>query len=126
VIDLPQRIRAQLDGWAPPFDGGPPPQFVEILDPGDLTPEQIDEWQQKWGDVLVTADDKSLHILASAPRFYPGFEQMRAGLLAVLEMYRRIDEDRTRASETAYEAGRRWAIEQAVAEIAEALGIRAE
>jgi hypothetical protein len=49
-----------------------------------------------------------------------------AGLLAVLEMYRRIDEDWTHISENAYEAGRRWALEQAVAEIAEALGIEAE
>jgi hypothetical protein len=46
-----------------------------------------------------------------------------AGLLAVLETHRRVDEDWAHVSETAYEAGRRWVLEQAVAEIAEALGI---
>jgi hypothetical protein len=85
VSDLAQQIRERLDGFAPPADDGPPPQFVEILDPGDLTQEQIEDWQRRWDDVMVTAADMSLHILATAPRFYPGFEQMRAALLAVLD-----------------------------------------
>jgi hypothetical protein len=55
-----------------------------------------------------------------------GFDEMRAALLAVLEIYRRNAEDWTHVTENAYEAGRRWALEQAVAEIAEALGIKAE
>jgi hypothetical protein len=50
---------------------------------------------------------------------------MRAALLAVLEMLRRAAEDWTNVSETAYDAGRRWALEQAVSEIAEKLGIEA-
>jgi hypothetical protein len=44
-------------------------------------------------------------------------------LLAVVEMYRHNDEDWAHVSETAYEAGRRWALEQAVDLIAEKLGI---
>jgi hypothetical protein len=92
VSDLAQQIRERLDGWAPPAGDGPPPQFVEILDPGDLTQEQIEDWQRRWDDVMVTADDKSLHILASAPRFYPGFEQMRAALLAVLDLSQRCEQ----------------------------------
>ena len=87
MADLAQQIRERLDGWAPPTDGGPPPQFVEILDPGDLTQEQIEEWQRHWDEVMVTAADKSLHILAAPPRFYPGFEQMRDVLLAILELH---------------------------------------
>lgn len=93
MTDLAQQIREQLDGWAPPADGGPPPQFVEILDPGDLTQEQIEDWQQRWDEIMVTAVDRSLHILATAPRFYPGFEQMRAAILAAVELHEGADEE---------------------------------
>jgi hypothetical protein len=47
----------------------------------------------------------------------------QAALLAVLELHRRVGEDWTHVSETAYEAGHRWALEQAVSEIATALGV---
>lgn len=87
MTELTRLIRDRLDGWAPPIDDGPPQQFVEILDPGDLTQEQIREWHERWDEVLVRAADQSLHILATAPRFYPGFEQMRDALLTVLDLH---------------------------------------
>lgn len=54
-----------------------------------------------------------------------GYGDVMNAVLAVLEMHRCCAEDWTHVSETAYEAGRRWALDQAVDEIAEALGIKA-
>jgi len=84
VADRAQQIRERLDGFAPPT-GEPPPQFVEILDPGTQTPEEIERWQQQWDEPLGTPGEHPMQILATAPRFYPGFEQMRAALLAMLD-----------------------------------------
>lgn len=83
--DLDQQIRAQLDGWAPPA-GRPPLQFVEVVDQAVTDPEYAEEWQQRWDGIMATAEGMSLPVLAVPPRFYPGFEQMRAALTAVLDV----------------------------------------
>lgn len=85
--DLAQHIRERLEGWAPPLGDEPPNQFVEVVDPGDLTPEQVEQWHRRWDEVVGTAAEMQLHVLTTAPRFYPGFEQMRAALLTVVDLH---------------------------------------
>lgn len=52
-----------------------------------------------------------------------GWSEMRAAIVAVLDRHRTVQDGFTHITETAYEAGRRWALEEAVAVIAEKLGV---
>lgn len=122
MTDLSQQIRERLDGFAPPADDGPPPQFVEILDPGNLTQEQIEDWQRRWDEVMVTAADKSMHVLATAPRFYPGFEQMRDAIIGAVHAVHIADDEDV----TDWQRGYRSAADNALRAIAEKLGIEAD
>lgn len=123
--DLTQQIRERLDGLAPEVgDAERPMMFLEA--PPSVSPEEVEVWQRKWDELFGDGAPGPMRILPATPRFYPGFEQMRDAILAVVEMHRRNSEDWTHISETAYEAGRRWALEQAVAEIAEKLGVEVD
>lgn len=55
-----------------------------------------------------------------------GAEEMRAAIVAVLDLHRTVEDGFTHITETAYEAGRRWALEEAVAAIAEKLGVEVD
>lgn len=61
-----------------------PPAFLEPAEPA--SPEDAERWQRAWGDLLPEgATVHQLRILPPGPRFYPGFEQMRDAILAVLD-----------------------------------------
>ena len=50
----------------------------------------------------------------------------KAAIVAVLDLHRTVQDGFTHITETAYEAGRRWALEEAVAAIAEKLGVEVD
>ena len=108
MSDLAQQIRDRLDGLAPAsptvefpkdwkdeqrekfkaeFDAAlaaVPPVFLEPVEP--LTPEEIERWQKSWDELLPEgATVHQIRMLPPGPKVYPGFEQMRAALLAVID-----------------------------------------
>lgn len=110
ATDLAQQIRDWLDGLAPASltfefpagwtDGqreqfnaefkaaGPvvPPVFLEPAEPP--LPEEIERWHQAFDELLPEgARVHQIRVLPSGPRFYPGFEQMRDAVLAVLDLH---------------------------------------
>lgn len=107
MSDLAQRIRDRLDGLAPApltvefpkgwtdeqreqfkaeFKATPaavPPVFLEPAEPP--SPEEIEAWQKSWDELLPEgATVQQIRILPPGPKAYPGFEQMRDALLAVV------------------------------------------
>lgn len=107
MTDLAQQIREKLDGIAAP---GPLIEFPETMTAEDrqafrdawltqpvpriytapavgrpLTDDEMDEWERKWDAVFIDLPQQPLKILPPGRKFYPGFEQMRAALLAVLD-----------------------------------------
>ncbi len=108
MTDLAQQIRDRLDGLTPAsftfeYPAGwtdeqreqfnaefkatktaVPPAFLEPVEP--LLPEEIERWQQAWEELLPEgARVHPIRILPSGPRFFPGFEQMRDAILAVVD-----------------------------------------
>lgn len=83
MTDLAQRIRERLDGFAP----APLPDDTHALFAYTTFSELSEEDSERWAEAFqqTVGDELSwgkLIRLPSAPKFYPGFEQMRAALLA--------------------------------------------
>lgn len=108
--DLAKQICDRLDGLAPqPFTfelpadwtaeqreqfnaefkathAAMPPAFIEPAEP--LSSEEIERWQEQWEELLPEgARVHTIQILPPGPRFYPGFEQMRAALTAIVDLH---------------------------------------
>lgn len=108
MSDLVQRICDRLDGLAPasltvefPKDwtdeqrekfkaefkaanAAVPAAFLEPAEP--LSPEEIEAWQKSWDELLPEgATVHQIRMLPPGLKVYPGFEMMRAALLAVVE-----------------------------------------
>jgi hypothetical protein len=86
VNDIAQQIRDRLDDWAPTHaDSGHqlPSAFIALQ--RDVTVEEATAWQAKWDELMADATIEPMRLLPAGPRFYAGFEQMRAALLAVLD-----------------------------------------
>lgn len=61
-----------------------PPVFLEPVEP--LSPEEIEAWQKLWDELLPEgATVHQIRVLPPGPKVYPGCEQMRAALLAVVD-----------------------------------------
>jgi hypothetical protein len=109
--------------------------FSGLADREPATPEEIERWQRTWDELLAEgATFHPIKVLPPRPRVYPGFEQMRTALLAVLDLTETLAkygpirvpdtvEGRTRLTQAAA-----WqeAMEAAVNMIAEKLGIEVE
>lgn len=108
MSDLAQRIRDRLDGLAPApltvefpkgwtdeqrerfnaefkaTNAAVPAAFLEPAVPP--SPEEIEAWQKSWDELLPEgATVHQIRWLPPGPKVYPGFEQMRDTLLAVVE-----------------------------------------
>jgi hypothetical protein len=108
MTDLAQQIRDRLDGIGPAsftfeYPAGwtdeqreqfnaefkatktaVPPAFLEPVEP--LLPEEIERWQKAFDESLPEgARVHPIRILPPGPRFYPGFEQMRDAILAMVD-----------------------------------------
>lgn len=118
--DLDAAIRSRLDGWLPaprrveyPFWCAPP-----------LTTEQKDElvaaFEAEWKDVV-----EHRVVALPRPRHYPGFDEMRDAVVAVLDMHAPVYGAYPECLDGApgYEAERVEAPCRTVLAIAEKLGI---
>lgn len=115
MADLDAAIRATLDAWAQPADFIESTRVLDAEEYADLV-ARFQAAQQRPHELLEV----------TSPTVTPPFDRMRAGLLGVLELKRRVSEDWTHVNETSYELGLRSGLEQAVDVIAEALGIEVE
>lgn len=92
MSDLIAQIRDRLDGWAPalrehglPLDATLPAAFLVRRDDELLSPAEIEAWQKQWDEMSAGSKSAPIRVLPPGPRFYPGYEQMRDAVLAVLE-----------------------------------------
>lgn len=85
--DLATRIRERLDGWAPPE-----PWLNQFADAEPRTPEELAALAEDLSRAIEAgAFAGPVLVLPPSPRFYPGFEQMRAAILAALDAHPRRD-----------------------------------
>lgn len=81
--DLTTQIRERLDGWAPPE-----PWLNQFADAEPRTPDEPAALAEDLGRAIEAgAFSGPVLVLPPSPRSYPGFEQMRAALLAVLDRH---------------------------------------
>lgn len=99
MADLAQKIRDRLDGFAPErpaprehgFSVGTPgaeplpAAFITRLDDDPMSPQEIEAWQKQWDALLADSAFSPIRVLPPGPKVYPGFEQMRDALLAVVD-----------------------------------------
>lgn len=83
--DLAQQIRERLEAWAP-VDPLAPASMVAFSFTTDehLSPEDAETWRAAWTRAHGEPPNDRLHIAYSG-RFYPGFTQMKAAILAAVD-----------------------------------------
>lgn len=82
MADLAAQIRERLDGWAPPE-----PWVTQFADgPENPTPEEVVNFAEELSRAIEEGKFAGpIVVLPPSPKFYPGFEQMRDALLALLD-----------------------------------------
>lgn len=83
-VDLTARIRERLEGWA-----APDAWVRAFAETQPRTPEEIDAFAR----IIQDAITAPVVVMPPGPRFYPGFTQMQAALLAVLDGHEPVHYD---------------------------------
>lgn len=85
MADLAQQIRDRLDGFENGPSGPLPAVFMAVRRTDPVPPAEAEAWRACWDELLADLMLEPVRFLPPLPRHYPGFEQMRDAILAVLE-----------------------------------------